>query len=417
MQRYCVIVDGVAGGARLAKSFRARGYRCIHVRAFPNSDERLLVDFDPTEFEQLLDYDGNFDLLARRLADTYDPAFVAVGCEEGVELADRLNEVIGRPHYGDELRKRLRHKHLMNRAVRQAGLPAPVSFSARTRDEAMQSAEAIRSWPVVIKPKDSSGADGVRLCHNHEDVRVVAQQLFSTPNIMNERNTEIVVQSYIPGQKKLTVDTISDRGEHFVVSIWLDQVVVTQGGAPVMRGARLIPGSRPDALAAAQAARRCLDALGLQHGPAMTEFVECNNAFYFIEINARLCGLPTWHEEFQRALSFTHDQIYAAWLCNEVDLRLSLAQPYHLAGHVWWVAALSSRDAVVRSFDGLELISELPSFACILSCAKAGERIRPTVDLFSFPLTALLSNADEGQIIRDFNAFANIPDDALFSFH
>ncbi|MBV8753090.1 MAG: ATP-grasp domain-containing protein [Hyphomicrobiales bacterium] len=377
----------------------------------------MLVDFDATQFDELLDYDGtNFELFAHRLVDTYNPAFAAVGCEEGVELGDCLNEVIGRPHHGSELRKRLRHKHLMNRAVRQAGLPVPASLLARTRDEAAQLAEELRSWPLVIKPKDSSGADGVRLCHNLEDVQTIANLLFSKPNIMNERNTEIVIQSYVPG-RKMTVDTISDGGEHFVTSVWLDQVVVTQGGSPVMRGARLLPGSRPDALAAAQAARQCLDALGIQHGPAMMEFIEYNNAFYFIEINARLCGLPVWHEEFQRALNFTQDQIYAAWLCNEVDLRRILAQPYHLARHVWWVAALSTRDAVVRNFHGLDCISRLPSFVCILSCAKGGERIRPTEDLFSFPLTALLSNADEGKIIRDFNAFETIGDDVLFSFH
>lgn len=202
--------------------------------------------------------------------------------ELAVALADDVGRRLGIPTSG--LQPALfRDKALMHRRLRQCGVPSPAIGAADTPG---QCRDLVRQagLPVVIKPADYGGSDGVQLARTDQDAakayRIAASRAPSG---------RVVVDRFVPGPE-FSVECISTgEGEHHVLSI--TEKLVSEPPFFVELG-HLIPAPLP---AAAQQrieslVADALTALGIRCGVSHSEVKLGPDGPVFIEAAGRQAG-------------------------------------------------------------------------------------------------------------------------------
>lgn len=207
-QNHVVVVDAESSGARTPKLLKADGYVVFHIRTHEGT-------YPPNEFALDLRYDGtNFAGMVATLK-ALGVAAVIPGSEAAVELTNRLHVALGLPSNDPEKFDVLQDKYLQQELLRAAGLPSipQMKTSDKTGDAALawiaereryhlgRGRSRTRAWPVVIRPFNSSGSDGLYVCHNEAEVRAACQALIGTSTKRGRAITEVLLQEYIPGRE------------------------------------------------------------------------------------------------------------------------------------------------------------------------------------------------------------------------
>ena len=170
-----IIVDPYSTGCLVGKEISMRGY---HVLAL------WTKDFSPDMKTHVPQSCGTMNYLAEvdELGDLQETAeavqkaaggkaIVActAGGEAGVDLADALSEFLGLRTNGTEIPNR-RDKKVQQELIRKVGLRS-VRQAAGTKFEEVESFLKTEGFPVVLKPTESAGSDGVKLCHGMEEAK------------------------------------------------------------------------------------------------------------------------------------------------------------------------------------------------------------------------------------------------------
>ena len=111
-----------------------------------------------------------------------------------------------------------RDKKVQHELIKEAG----IRFIRQCGGKEWSDVEAFlqkETFPVVLKPTDSAGTDGVKLCHDIEEAKDHFEDLFVTEAVNGGFNTEVLCQEFLRG-KEYVIDTVSRDGEHKTVAIW-----------------------------------------------------------------------------------------------------------------------------------------------------------------------------------------------------
>lgn len=102
------------------------------------------------------------------------------GGEAGVDFADALSEYLGGEvlSNGTDIPNR-RDKYIQQELIKQAGLRA-VRQAGGTEFSEVESFLKTETFPVVLKPTESAGSDGVKLCTSFEDAKQHFEKLMSS---------------------------------------------------------------------------------------------------------------------------------------------------------------------------------------------------------------------------------------------
>jgi len=178
-----VIVTPYSTGCCIAKEVKSRGYRliCLWSAGFsekmkthvPISCKDLKYD---AELEEQATLEETALLVleeARQLS--YTVVSVMCGGEAGVDLADALSERLGLLTNGTDVPNR-RDKKVQQELVKEAGLRSVRQASGSTFEE-VESFLETEKYPVILKPLDSAGSDGVKLCQSFEEAKAHFQHL------------------------------------------------------------------------------------------------------------------------------------------------------------------------------------------------------------------------------------------------
>ena len=160
-----VVVDGFSSGKFVAARLREEGCALMHVASSAHLDSYYYKGFDHSLYKQMI---VNVDLAVTLASiEQFKPQFIIAGAETGVLLADQLNEHLQLP-YRNDFDKTLarRNKYDMIQCITHAQLPAARQFIADTWALAQDWIERHGRFPVVIKPLESAGADGVFICED-----------------------------------------------------------------------------------------------------------------------------------------------------------------------------------------------------------------------------------------------------------
>jgi biotin carboxylase len=215
-----VVVDCFSTGAHVAKYAKERGYRVICVWS---TKEESLMDLIPKDVDVKFDATFQLDTVEGMLTDLnalpWKIEAVIAGAETGVELADALSERLELRTNGTRGTLARRDKYVMGEAVRAAGLRAVEQAICSKLAEVDVFLTQHARFPVVLKPVDSGGTDGVTLCANREEARAAFKMLHGKVNLLGTINEAVLVQEFLAGTEYV-VDTLSRDGQHKIAAIW-----------------------------------------------------------------------------------------------------------------------------------------------------------------------------------------------------
>jgi ATP-grasp domain len=404
-----VVVDAYSTGARLAPRFAAAGMAVVHVQSDPSPPEFYLRSFRPERFAENVVHEGDLEATAARLA-AHDPAFVVVGSEPGVPLADALSERLGLPSNGTALSAARRDKHAMAEALRAAGLRAVRELKTGDGAAAAAWARERGEWPVVVKPLDSAGTDGVALCEAPAAVEAAFAAILGRPNALGGANRELLVQEFLQGTQ-LFCNSVSWEGTHHVSEIWRDTKRRIAGNL-VYDFEDLLPrrGEQQDRVV--PYVEQVLDALGIRFGPAHTEVMLTDGGPVLVECGARLHG--SVRDDVIDRCTPSHPAVVADAYLEPASVARRAARPYELAARARCVMLISRHEGRIVSADGMRAVESLPSFAGSIAVSEPGETLKRTVDLFSCPGMVYLVDPDPERLVADYERLRELEADGLF---
>ena len=221
-----VIVDPYSTGCLVAKEIMNRGYKIITLwtqgfseemkKHVPLSCAGISYFAEVTEAED----HGETVKLLYKAAGQYKIVSCFAGGEAGVDSADILSErLMVRSNGADGVFANRRDKKVQQELVRAAGHRA-VRQAGGSKFSEVEEFLRTEEFPVVLKPTDSAGSDGVKLCHNFEEAKAHFDHLLVVEAVNGGYNTEVLCQEFLRG-KEYVVDTVSRDGEHKCMQVWV----------------------------------------------------------------------------------------------------------------------------------------------------------------------------------------------------
>ena len=404
-----VIVDAYSTGAKLAPRFAAAGLPVVHVQSSPRMPDFYLRGFRAEDFVEVVVHDDDLDATLAQLA-PHDPAFVVVGSEPGVPLADALSERLGLPSNGAALSAARRDKHAMAGALRAAGLRAVEELKTGDAAEAIAWAAGRDEWPVVVKPLDSAGTDGVSLCEDPAAIEAAFAELLGRPNALQGANRELLVQELLSGTQ-LFFNSISWDGVHHISEIWQDNKRRIAGNL-VYDYEELLPrhGTKQDQVA--PYVEQVLDALDIRFGPAHTEVMLTASGPVLVESGARMHG--SVRDDVIDRCTPSHPAVTAEAYLDPASVARRATSPYELREAAYCVMLISQHEGRIISADGLQEIERLPSFAGSIAMLEPGQQLQRTVDLFTCPGMLYLVGTDRERLHADYERLRQLEAEGLF---
>jgi hypothetical protein len=393
-----VVVDAYSTGARLAPRFAAAGLPAVHVQSSPTLPHFYERGFRAGDFVENVVHEGDLEATAARVA-AHDPAFVVVGAEPGVPLADALSERLGLPSNGSALSAARRDKNAMSEALRAAGLRTAAALKTADAAGAVAWAAERGGAPVVVKPLDSAGTDGVVICREPAEIEAAFVANLGRPNALHGANEELLVQELLEGTQ-LFVNSVSWEGVHHVSEVWRDNKL-RRGANFIYDYEELLPrhGEQQDQVVPYVEA--VLDALGIRFGPAHTEVMLTATGPVLVESGARMHGSVP--DEIVDRCTPSHQTLTAEAYLDPASVVRRAQRPYELAAGAYCVMLISQHEGTISSDAGLREIEALPSFAGTISMLGPGDTLKRTVDLFSCPGIIYLVDPDREQLKRDYD--------------
>lgn len=396
---YICLVDAYSSGAKLAR-YLDENYdvRIIHVQSSYEILPIYRASFESALYECNLIFTGDISKLGRCLK-AYRITAVIAGAESGVTLADEIAAHLGLQGNPVNTSEQRRNKYLMGEALKRAGLPHADQLKMNARDDLDEQIFMIKKWPVVVKPLNSAGSDGVSICHNGTELKTKAVLLFGQVNKLGSVNDELLVQERLFGQQYI-VNTISESGRHFITEIWRDDRIEVEGAGLIYDKELSLDISDVSLKDISDYTLQVLDALEITHGPSHVELMSTQEGPRLIEVSARLQGGIS-HKAVSTAIGESHISITALLLLNRPKLHKYLSMRPRTA-ELMAVSLISKSDGVIVSSHIENTVCQLDSFYEFVSCPTMGDTLHKTIDLFTCPGVLYLLHHDSSVLQRDY---------------
>jgi hypothetical protein len=387
--RAIALFQPFSSGRLLADEFIDRGWQTIAVLVEPVS----AVNRDRVAargYSEVITHTGDLTATASALRSLGVTAALS-GDDTGIAVMDAIASLLGIPGNDPGTSSYRYDKSTMATALARAGVPVPHTRGVHSLPEALTQAASI-GWPVIMKPVNSAGGDGVRLCANADDVKLTFGILFGECNRMGAVNYELLIQENLSGTL-YDCNMVSLDGEHVVSEIWRDTKVVTPDGLYVYDYRDLMPPDFPDASTVVSYTRKVLDAVGISHGPSHTELFVTGRGPLLVETAARPAGL---YSPSALDAAVGQDQITLTVEAIEAPERFKSRQhqqrgPQQYVRNIFLIA---DANGVLNPFR-LQDLQQLRTLYSLTSPLSGGQLVHRTVDLFTCPSTFYLVGTPE----------------------
>lgn len=402
-----VFAEHYSSSLQYYKIFRDLGYRVYHVLP---SQVRPEYAKGSNSFE----YDGVFvwsDPDVRQKIKDLNPSIVLAGVENGVPIQDELNAFLKLPYANSlHLSSARREKFLMHEIARKKGIPVPEQALTSTVEEALQWRQQHGLWPVVLKPNNSAGQDGVYIVHNEAELRQKFSQVLGETNALGHHNTRVLIMEYL-AEPEYAVQLVSRDGFSVVTDVWeYNKTKLASTGVAFYNYDRIVPVDNTRMRKVIKYAMQIADALEIKNGPTHFE-IRFNSAGEprLVEVGARLYGGGA---QVISALAGARNQVESVVesILNPGKFK-QLPREYQLKKHAYVIQLRSSKTGYmdVASFD---FIKKLPSFYSMSLHPQfvQGKLMEPTTDLFDSPGSIMILHEDENVILKDLQTILSFRD-------
>jgi biotin carboxylase len=264
-----------------------------------------------------------------------------------------------------------------------------------------------------VKPVESAGSDGVKLCHTREEAEAHFHLLMKAQKKVGSQGAAVLCQEFLCG-KEYVVDHVSSNGEHKTTAIWVYDKRPANGSAFVYFGMKPVASDSAEALKLVPYIRGVLDALQIKNGATHGEVMMTETGPCLVEMNCRTHGGDGSWVPLAKALTGGYSQVDAT-VDAFLDARAFQAlpdmppAPFRAAGQE--VILVSFAEGTVKSTPGYERIRQMPSFHWLETSCKAGSKVERSVDLFTALGSAILMHSDAEVLRKDVET-----DCAIFEF-
>lgn len=399
-----VIVDGYSTSRDLVPELLDRDAECLHLRSTKQLPAPVATCFNAECYDADLGYVGEAADAALLLSSLAPDAVIA-GSEWGVTFAETVAHLLGLPTNRIDTRAARRDKFAMIETVRQHGLHT--AAQANVGDAASAKAFALEqgSWPIVVKPLDSAGSDGVSICYSVADIERAVNCELGRGNFMGSVNRSMLVQSFLSGPQFI-VNAVSQHGQHYFTDIWA-QTATIRDRAVVPSHIELLDPTQARTEELMRYTRIVLAALGIRNGASHTELKLTANGPALIETGARLMGAAMDAPSYRFAGADSQAMAYAKVLVpSDHEAQSLFAQScYTRKRHMTKLLFNFDREATVRGTDGLARLRDLPSFHAHYRPLGKGDRVWRTADWLCCGGVVYLVHDDPKQVRTDIATF------------
>merc|ERR1712178_364558 len=325
---------------------------------------------------------------------------VICGSEPGVLLADALSCELGVRTNGvsDGRRDKKRQQELVKaaglRSVRQAGGTNLSDVKEFLRSEPM---------PVVVKPVESAGSDGGKLCQSIEEAEEHFTLLMGSQRKCGSQNAAVLCQEFLRG-KEYVIDHVSRDGVHKTTMVWVYDKRKANGGDFVYYGMIPVAIDSKEAQEMIPYVRGVLDALGIKNGASHGEVMMTQRGPCLVEMNCRAHGGDGAWNPLAMELTGGFTQVNGsidAYMDETAFAKVPDIPPcpYKAAGQE--VMLVSFAEGVVKSTPGYDQIKAMDSFVSLETGIEAGTKVERTVDIFSSVGSVILMHHDAEILEKD----------------
>jgi len=323
------------------------------------------------------------------------------GGEAGVDFADAFSEYLGVLSNGTEIPNR-RDKYVQQELIRQAGLRA-VRQAGGTEFKEVESFLMTESYPVVLKPTESAGSDGVKLCHTFEDAKQHFEKLMKSQLVNGGECPSVLCQEFLKGDEYV-IDHVSRDGVHKTVMLWVYDKRKANGGDFVYFGMKPVDPTTEEARILINYVRRTLDILGIKHGPSHGEVMMTSEGPCLVEMNCRAHGGDGCWRPLALALTGGYSQVEGA-AASFVDpksfKKIPDRPPYPFKAAGQNVMLVSYSKGKVKSTPGYEVLRMLPSCVHMDGLVSPGAEVDYTQDLITCIGQMIVMHPDHEIVKRD----------------
>ncbi|EER12985.1 hypothetical protein Pmar_PMAR019514 [Perkinsus marinus ATCC 50983] len=284
----------------------------------------------------VVDYSGVLDSLEKDLitrSQTAEILGVVPMLDAFVPFADRICAALGLPYCGNNplTTEHRTDKALMQKCLAAKGLRHCESRCFTSAAQALEWRRPTKEAPLVVKPANSGGCDGVSVCVAEEEVRDAFDDNMYRVNAERLTNEKMVVQEYLgaleeepmrtslrrkrakPGDNcddldssssgvaeaagrscrscyEFIVNTVSTDGHHLVSDIWRGTPKAKPGSTECLYDIQESVSWSECPRQVLNYAFQVLDATGVRNGAAHTELMLRGEDVCLIEVNARIAG-------------------------------------------------------------------------------------------------------------------------------
>jgi biotin carboxylase len=295
-----------------------------------------------------------------------------------------------------------RDKKVQQEMIRDVGMRAVRQAAGRKWSDVEEFLRRER-YPVVLKPTDSAGSDGVKLCHNIEEAKEHFHHLFQVEAVNGGYNEEVLCQEFLRG-KEYVIDQVSREGVHKTTMVWVYDKRPANNSAFVYFGMVPVDPTSAEARILVPYARRVLDVLGVRNGPSHAEVIVTPSGPCLVEMNVRAHGGDGNWRSLARGLTGGYSQVEVA-VDAYLDKRRFAAvpdlppSPFQASGQE--VILVSFSRGRVAATPGYDVIRDLPSFVYMETGIKVGSYVERTVDLLTGIGSVILMHNDADVLEND----------------
>lgn len=417
----CVaVVDPITTGAVLAAEFAQRGCQVVAVWSSELSED-LKQDHLPEAankfqyYAEVTEQDSLDRTAAAVRAASNDLQLVAcvVGAETGVRLADALSQELVLETNGTDTNRR--DKSVQQQCVKAAGLRA-VRECCGTEWSAVEAFVDGEPLPVVVKPVESAGSEGVKLCKTKDEAREHFELLMGSQLKLGNCGA-VLVQEYLRGIEYV-VDHVSLDGIHKTVMVWVYDKRPCNGADFVYFG--MVPVASDSAIAQQLITytRGVLDSIGFKNGPSHGEVMMTDEGPCLVEMNSRSHGGDGGWVPLARSLTGGYSQVDAtidACIDKDAFQQLPGVPPSPFKAYGQEVMLVCMRAGTIVGMSGFEKIRRMESFDRFFTDLDIGSKVELTVDLFTTLGSVFLMHEDAEVMAADLETIRKLEaDGALF---
>lgn len=420
-----VVVDPISTGGAVAYEAFTRGYAVIACwcnELTPEFKSHLPDCCVSTNFSFYAEVQEKDSIAAtavavKKAADPMKIVAVIVGGESGVTLADKLSTELGVRSNGIFPVGDRRNKSVQQKAVKAAGMRA-VREALGKKWSTVEAFVDSEPMPVVVKPVESCGSDGVKLCRTKEEAKEHFNLLMDSQRKVGAQDAAVLVQEFLKGQEYV-IDNVSRDGVHKCVMVWVYDKRPTNGAAFVYYGMIPVDADSKEAKILIEYTRGVLDALKLHNGPTHGEVMMTADGPCLVEMNCRSHGWDAAWVPLAKALTGGYAQPDVA-LDSHVDgeafakIPELYPCPFKAAGQT--VMLVSFFSGVIKSTPGYDKMRKMKSFVALQTGYKIGSEVTLTVDLFSAVGVLILANSDKVVLEEDLKTVREMEKTGLFEF-